>query len=343
MSHKKYNAGGASHVDKAISNTLKFGDWKHAIILEPKIPKVIRIQHERTFKEDIDRLDSNGSFLDTFFEEEEEASGTTDSISEHGRTLLKAWTSLLPRDSRKAMRGTARREEAGSLMGEPLCDIWDSLRSQTAEKSIDRQKLHKFLVNYSLWRIFDDMEIVRFFSIKIYISDSEIGPTPEFFNALRKFADALNLCIVDEMAPEIGSFFKQFLMKTVNPVMQEAVEELWENAGRAIDLAYSKQDATILSTYVQGAKELLKELSSPNMTLLFGQVLVIKQTSSDGNITIIHRTLSRSELLFLQHNPFFYRNPHKLLDALATFKRSIDSSEQVIRLRKPDDEEDPFR
>lgn len=210
------------------------------------------------------------------------------------------------------------KDQFSELMGDPLADMWWSLNGQTLQNIENRKKLHKFLSVYSLWPKFDTKKITRFFPIWIYSNSVKMRPNRLFYDLLPGFAELSNLKIVDICEPVIGSYFQQFLMKSDNPLTNDSAQRIWEKIDLGLDkLAEETVQDKELRHFTKGVAILLESLNEPNLSILFGKMLIIKMTKENNHICIITKILTEKESVFVITQPELFKEPDLLLKKLS--------------------------
>ena len=157
----------------------------------------------------------------------------------------------------------------------------------------------------------DNVQLPRYLSIKIYLSDSK--SKDHVFSSLKKFLNALAIDIVGENEGEVSSWFQKLIGKLRDPKTRQELNEEIKKGKRALDLALlHKKQAEVDKMLADAASGLIKSLENvDDAKIQMGSLLIMKHKGK-----IIVRSLSQKELEYLEGNQELLKNTPELLSEL---------------------------
>lgn len=163
-----------------------------------------------------------------------------------------------------------------------------------------------------------DAPTLRTVQVSVYLSapsDDEVVATEQ---ALSAFCNSLSFDLISAHEPEIGSWFRRLLWRTRDAASSDQVVARLRRAERALELlTLEKPQADADNPRLTGAAELLTAIGDNDAVVQIGSVLLVMANNASGRSTVVVRTLTQSELHFLDHNQSLLKNPGDILEALA--------------------------
>lgn len=171
----------------------------------------------------------------------------------------------------------------------------------------------------------------RFVPVRIYLSLNEPQLTNMVSDAVVDYLTSMNLSIADDLAPQTGSWWKLFTAKTNELVSQPEVVDVLERGRRAIEVqALDEHQARANRDHAEAAAKLIDALKDvPEGVLQIGSILLIKSIGSGSKPRLVVRTLTHTEMIFLEKNQQLMHTPELIFDMLA---RNTDN-QQIISVQ----------
>jgi len=206
-------------------------------------------------------------------------------------------------------------------------DIFTSIEKETQRREDLQQELHSYLALQSLGLDLNEVPMLRFLPLRVYISEADSKLIESISDAINVFADTLGFTITDSFPEEKGSWFKKWLAKTKKVATSPEVKERLQKGERALELAaLGKQQADVDIKQAEAASKLISSLDKiPNAVSQLGSILIIKITD-DAGPRIYSRSLTHHEMIFLEKNQNLLKDPQSILDALSKYCTSLPES-----------------
>jgi anti-sigma B factor antagonist len=151
----------------------------------------------------------------------------------------------------------------------------------------------------------------RWVPTRIYLSDERDHEAVE--DAVRAVVAAFGLEIVHADQPEVGSWYRNFIIRFTRAWERTTKEEQFVKLSRALDIQLlHKHQAEVDATRGAAVAGLIKSLEgTPRALVLVGSVLLVKV---DGAMVV--RNLTPMELAHWERNPALFRDPAAALQEL---------------------------
>ena len=198
--------------------------------------------------------------------------------------------------------------------------LHDNIRGIEQKLDAFTAEFHRSLLPSSLGVDEGLFPLTRYVSISIYTTDSESEISAELTQALSRFLDDLGFAFADEFPAIRKSWWKRWFAKTRNALSQQEVRDRFAKAERALELAQLQQrQSEVDKNQASGAADLIRALEkSDHAVLQIGSILLLKQTRPNQGSSVISRTLSPLEMIYLERNPDILRKPDEILQTLTT-------------------------
>lgn len=190
----------------------------------------------------------------------------------------------------------------------------------TEERLTERaSELHTFLWAASAGVNLAETELVRFVPSRLFVDD----PVPDspalsrLVDALRTFAEALDLAPAEQLPDESGSWWKKLFFRTKEVATHPEVLSALQAGKRALHGVCEKPQADVNKSQAEAAAALIKALNDTSCACVqLGSLLLIKTKDSNSNTAVICRTLSPEELRRLEERQTVLSDPSRILEWL---------------------------
>jgi hypothetical protein len=203
---------------------------------------------------------------------------------------------------------------------------------------------HEWLAAQSLGIDASNTKLSRFLPLRVYLSHTPRNAIEDVTRALGNLLSAFGFEISDEFPAVTGSWYKRMFAKTKDVLTQPEVTQRLEKLERAVDLrGLGQPQAEIDAKQSIAVSQLLVAVKDvPNCALQVGSIILIKETLPDQKSSIHVRTLTQSQLIFLENNQNLLRSPSDLLKQLSNYDLSTsERSEHSSRERSEPDVSGP--
>ncbi|MBT2234926.1 hypothetical protein [Nonomuraea sp. NEAU-A123] len=152
-------------------------------------------------------------------------------------------------------------------------------------------------------------QVTGIVSVSIFLEDEVDAPNID--RAVREVLDEAGYEIVNELPPELGSWFKSLFARARQEVSGAGLDEVAKKALRAVELEQlQRRQAYVNETNLNAVANLIDKLEkTPAAVILIGSILLVKTSSN----TLV-RELTVEELRHLEEHP------ELLTDAMGAFK-----------------------
>ena len=173
----------------------------------------------------------------------------------------------------------------------------------------------------------------RAIPIRAYLSN----PTPEEIrsteNAIEIICNSIGFEIHIHFDPELASWFKRLIARSKDAITHDEVLKRLAKIERAVEVQQlEKPQAEADKARLEGAAKMLEAMGNNNAAIQVGSVLIVKKHNPDGPGQIAVRTLTQTELAFLEQNQHYLQQPTEILRALEDLGKDADSVSARPRL-----------
>lgn len=201
-----------------------------------------------------------------------------------------------------------------------------NIRTKLASNNIDKELSNAKVLISSLdsklaeltWEIstgtnLAEMRIHRSIPVRVYLTDAnislELGD-----NVLNAIFDALSEIGIErsiELPDEFGSWWKTAWGTTKEALTQDEVLERIEKLEYAAQLKIiDKPQSEITKAHAEAASKMIKSLDGvPTASVQVGSLLIVKTTQKRGDVKVVIRTLTASELISIEKNKSILKTP----------------------------------
>jgi hypothetical protein len=197
-------------------------------------------------------------------------------------------------------------------------DIYDLRRSISSI----RESTTEWLALQSLGINTNAAPLARYFPVRAYVSVSDARQISNFADAVVDLLECLGFEISQEYEPVTGSWFKKWIFKSKDVLTSEEVKLRVEKLERAIDLKHlNAPQSEIDQKQAIAVSDLLNSLENiPDAALQVGSILLVKYTVN-GKATVQVKTLSQTELLYIEKNQDVLKLPSTTFERLAKISK----------------------
>lgn len=173
---------------------------------------------------------------------------------------------------------------------------------------------HMWLTVFSLGLDPANVKLVRFFPVRLYVSENSFEAQIFLKDRLEALLDVAGIEITDDFPIIYASWFGRFLGRTKEACTSSAVTDRLEKVERALELqGLDKPQAEVDSQYINAAAAFIKAVEgSPNVAAQVGPLLIVKATLDDAS-QIQVKKLSIDQLLALEKNQSWLQSPTDVL------------------------------
>ena len=163
-----------------------------------------------------------------------------------------------------------------------------------------------------------DIPLNRIVTIKAYCEDVDKDLFDTIVSSTNGLLDILGYDIVRELPATKGSWWQKWFVRSREELTKEENQERIHKAERALELKYlTKEQSEIDKRQAEAAAILLKSLPEKSSAAIqVGSLLIVKKTGN-GEDSILVKTLSNKDLIFLERNQHLLKQPQTMLEALA--------------------------
>jgi hypothetical protein len=185
--------------------------------------------------------------------------------------------------------------------------------------AVVEMELHEYLAIQSMGLDCDQQKLTRYVPVRIYISEDSDMAIEVVSTAIAQLVARFGFEISEAFPSVTGSWFKKWFVKTKDAVTQPEVLERLEKFERALEIkGLGTPQADIDQKAANSFAMVTKAVSNiDSVALQFGTFLYLKQTNKHGVATVVARTLSQRELMFLENNPDLLKSPATTMAKLA--------------------------
>lgn len=164
----------------------------------------------------------------------------------------------------------------------------------------------------------NDIPLNRIVAIKAYCKDADRDFFDTIVSSTNRFLDILGYDIVRELPAVKGSWWQKWFVRSREELTKEENQERLQKAERALELKYlSKEQSEVDMRQAEAASILLKSLPDKSTAAIqVGSLLIVKNWDNRKD-SILVKTLSNRDLIFLERNQHLLKQPQTMLEALA--------------------------
>jgi hypothetical protein len=164
--------------------------------------------------------------------------------------------------------------------------------------------------------------IERYIPIRIYLADGRTAAVVE--RSVSRLLTALKVSVESSSEPEIGSWFRMLLGKTQEPTTGSELRETLTHGARLVQLNSPDGDgAAITISEAAAAAELIRSLNGePSAAIQIGSILIVKCRSREGDASLVVKTLTKRQMLYIEDNTDILKTPSLLLETIRALERS---------------------
>ena len=155
--------------------------------------------------------------------------------------------------------------------------------------------------------------------INIYLDTDEPEDIYNAYIAVLDFLENLEFSPTIEFKAIKGSWIKRFIASSKKLMTSEEVTERFKEAEYAIEVnTILKPQSEVEKNQSEALMNIIKSLDKINNAVIrIGSLLVLKITNKQGEVSVQVRTLTISELHFLNKHPELSNRPVEILEALS--------------------------
>lgn len=195
-----------------------------------------------------------------------------------------------------------------------------ALENQTEKILALTDDLRSFVWAASVGADISAIKMVRYIPVRVYLKDTTPdAKIPErIVQFILNIAETMGFEKAEEFPEESGSWWKRLFLKTKEALTHKEVTDRLDKAERAAELKYlDKPQAEANKSQAEAASSLISALKETNNACVqAGSLLIVKATSADGNSCVLARTLTLTELKWLEENQALLRDPQQILEHL---------------------------
>jgi hypothetical protein len=194
-----------------------------------------------------------------------------------------------------------------------------------------KQETHSYFAMQSLGLDLSAVPLHRFIPCRVYLSKGNPETVQAVSSALKTTLEALAFEISDEFPAQRGSFFQKWFGKTKEAVMLPEVQKRLEKLEKAAELKIIAQpQADVDKTLAESVKVLFDACpKGEEVAMQVGSVLLIRYLK-DGKMRNEVKTLSASEMIYLEKHQDILSTPSETLRKLANLSGSGGSGEGPV-------------
>lgn len=167
----------------------------------------------------------------------------------------------------------------------------------------------------------------RIVPIRTYLSNPSRLETELVSNSLIQLIGELNLEVYEDLPAEVGSWFKRWISRSKDALTHDELLKRLEKAERAIHLKYlDKPQAEADQPRLQGVSELLSAIGENDAIIQIGSILLVKVFRPEGRSSVVVRTLTQTELAYLESHQELLHCPASILTALSRVGNEVDTT-----------------
>jgi hypothetical protein len=180
------------------------------------------------------------------------------------------------------------------------------------------------------------VRIRRYVPLRVYLSDANDNLVESVSTAINEVAGGFGFEISDEFPETLGSWFKNWFVKTKEVASQPEVAERLQKIERALQLkGLDLPQAEVDQKQANAAAKLMKAVEHvPNAAIQVGSILLVKLPSPNGPIIQI-KTLTQRELIAIENDQTLLSSPDTLLQKLANLSSTRSYTPGSIEHDKP--------
>jgi hypothetical protein len=223
-----------------------------------------------------------------------------------------------------------------NIKAEDLEMISDYFHKEITERDQDINMLNAENDELSIYLYQNSLDFfektkIQFFPIDIYLDTNEPELIFEAYESILSFIEYMNFEKVCELKSEKGSWKKKLVAKTKEYLTSEDFNNHLKKAEYAVEAnLILKQQSEIDKNQSEALLNILKAVESiPNAAIRIGSLLVVKVTNKEGEVNVQVRTLSITELHYLNKYPDLLNKPNQILSAITEEVNNEDEIKKI--------------
>lgn len=171
----------------------------------------------------------------------------------------------------------------------------------------------------------NEVPLERIVPVRIYISENDPLVFGQIRTAVEKVLEESDLRPSDEFPLEYGSIFGRFLFKSKEFLTSDEVVQRLQKVERAIEVeALHKPQSEANKNDSEAVANLIKSFEgTPNAVGQIGSILIVKHTCPKNGPWIVTKTLTANELVMLERNLHWLKNPADILERLSALESQV--------------------